>query len=153
MLLPAVPVLDRVQDRPAVLPRAQERRPAAGDPVGDHRDHRPRRGLRGQPSFSYDAGTAAGVIAGALTESATIGTASDAIGRLGLPPADAAAIINHIPVAFAVTYLIGVVGAAWFLAQIGPGIMGINLEEECRRYEQEMGGGFVTGATARRDIE
>ena len=39
--------------------------------------------------FSYDAGTAAGVIAGALTESATIGTASDAIGRLGLSPADA----------------------------------------------------------------
>ncbi len=103
--------------------------------------------------FSYDAGTAAGVIAGALTESATIGTASDAIGRLGLPPADAAALINRIPVAFAVTYLIGVVGAAWFLAQIGPRIMGINLEEECRRYEQEMGGGFVTVATARRDIE
>ena len=25
---------------------------------------------------------------------------------------------NNIPVAFAVTYLIGVVGAAWFLAQI-----------------------------------
>ncbi len=101
--------------------------------------------------FSYDAGTAAGVIAGALTESATIGTASDAIGRLGLPPADAAALINRIPVAFAVTYLIGVVGAAWFLAQIGPRIMGVNLEEECRRYEQEMGGGFVTLTTARRD--
>ena len=39
--------------------------------------------------FAYDAGTAAGVIAGALTESATIGTASDAIARLGLPEADA----------------------------------------------------------------
>ncbi len=103
--------------------------------------------------FGYDAGTAAGVIAGALTESATIGTASDAIGRLGLSPADAAALVNHIPVAFAVTYLIGVVGAAWFLAQIGPRIMGVNLEEECRRYEQEMGGGFVTVTTARRDIE
>ena len=70
--------------------------------------------------FSYDAGTAAGVIAGALTESATIGTASDAIARLGLPAADAAAMINRIPVAFAVTYLIGVVGAAWFLAQLAP---------------------------------
>ena len=103
--------------------------------------------------FSYDAGTAAGVIAGALTESATIGTASDAIGRLGLSPADASALVNHIPVAFAVTYLIGVVGAAWFLAQIGPRIMGVNLEEECRRYEQEMGGGFVTVTTARRDVE
>ena len=103
--------------------------------------------------FSYDAGTAAGVIAGALTESATIGTASDAIGRLGRSPADASALVNHIPVAFAVTYLIGVIGAAWFLAQIGPRIMGVNLEEECRRYEQEMGGGFVTVTTARRDVE
>src|SRR3954469_12864369 len=69
--------------------------------------------------FGYDAGTAAGVVAGSLTESATIGTASDAIGRIGLSPAAAAALVNHIPVAFAVTYLIGVVGAAWFLAQIG----------------------------------
>src|SRR5688572_8614144 len=90
--------------------------------------------------FGYDAGTAAGVIAGALTESATIGTASDAIERLGLPEADAASMINRIPVAFAVTYLIGVVGAAWFLAQLAPRLLGVNLEEECRRYEREMQG-------------
>ena len=88
--------------------------------------------------FAYDAGTAAGVIAGALTESATIGTASDAIARLGLPEADTIAMTNRIPVAFAVTYLIGVVGAAWFLAQLAPRIMGVDLEEECRRYEQQM---------------
>ena len=99
--------------------------------------------------FGYDAGTAAGVIAGALTESATIGTASDAITRLGLTEADAAAMINRIPVAFAVTYLIGVVAAAWFLAQLAPRLMGINLEEECRRYEREMLGQADTGASKR----
>jgi putative transport protein len=103
--------------------------------------------------FGYDAGTAAGVIAGALTESATIGTASDAIARLGLPAADAAAITNRIPVAFAVTYLVGVVGAAWFLAQLAPRLMGINLEEECRKYEQEMQGGHGTASPARRHVE
>jgi putative transport protein len=103
--------------------------------------------------FAYDAGTAAGVIAGALTESATIGTASDAIARLGLPETEATAMINRIPVAFAVTYLIGVVGAAWFLAQLAPRLMGINLEEECRRYEQEMQGGRQAESAARRDIE
>jgi putative transport protein len=103
--------------------------------------------------FAYDAGTAAGVIAGALTESATIGTASDAIARLGLPETEAAAMINRIPVAFAVTYLIGVVGAAWFLAQLAPRLMGINLEEECRRYEQAMQGGAAAQSAARRDIE
>jgi putative transport protein len=103
--------------------------------------------------LDYDAGTAAGVIAGSLTESATIGTATDAITRLGLPSADAVAMTNRIPVAFAVTYLIGVVGAAWFLAQIAPRIMGINLEEECRRYEREMRGGAAAASTAPRDIE
>ncbi len=103
--------------------------------------------------FGYDAGTAAGVIAGALTESATIGTASDAIARLGLSDAETAAITNRIPIAFAVTYLIGVVGAAWFLAQIAPRIMGINLEEECRRYEQELHAGHGPGTAARRDFE
>ncbi len=103
--------------------------------------------------FHYDAGTAAGVIAGSLTESATIGTASDAIARLRLADADALAMTNRIPVAFAVTYLIGVVGAAWFLAQLAPRIMGIDLAEECRRYEQQMRGGATIPSTARRDIE
>ena len=103
--------------------------------------------------LAYDAGTAAGVIAGALTESATIGTASDAIARLGLPDAEAQALTNRIPVAFAVTYLIGVIGAAWFLSQLAPRIMGVDLEEECRRYEQQMQGGGGAGSTARRDIE
>jgi putative transport protein len=103
--------------------------------------------------FAYDVGTAAGVIAGALTESATIGTASDAIARLGLPDNETAALTNRIPVAFAVTYLIGVVGAAWFLAQLAPRLMGINLAEECRRYELEMQGGRPAESAARREIE
>jgi putative transport protein len=102
--------------------------------------------------FRYDAGTAAGVIAGALTESATIGTASDAIARLGMSDAETAAMTNRIPIAFAVTYLIGVVGAAWFLAQLAPRIMGVNLEEECRRYEQDLGG-HGPGTAARREFE
>jgi len=103
--------------------------------------------------LGYDAGTAAGVVAGALTESATIGTASDAIARLGLPEADQAAMTNRIPVAFAVTYLVGVVGAAWFLAQMAPRLMGINLEEECRRYEQELQDQHGPRSGARRDVE
>ena len=57
---------------------------------------------------------------------------SHAIAKLNLPEADRLAMANRIPVAFAVTYLVGVVGAAWFLAQLAPRLMGINLEEECR---------------------
>jgi putative transport protein len=103
--------------------------------------------------FAYDAGTAAGVIAGSLTQSATIGTASDAIARLGLPPAETAAMANRIPVAFAVTYLIGVVGGAWFLAQVAPRLMGVNLAEECHRYEHELRGGAAVDSVSRRDVE
>jgi putative transport protein len=103
--------------------------------------------------FAYDGGTAAGVIAGALTESATIGTASDAINRSGLSEAVATDMINRIPVAFAVTYLIGVVGAAWFLAQVAPRIMGVDLAEECRRYEEELRGGAGGESVSRRTVE
>ena len=63
------------------------------------------------------------MIAGSLTESATIGTAGDAISRLAMSDGARTAMTNNIPVAFAVTYLIGVVGAAWFLAQIAPRLM------------------------------
>jgi putative transport protein len=101
--------------------------------------------------FTYDAGTAAGVIAGSLTESATIGTASDAIARLGVPGAEA--MTNRIAVSFAVTYLIGVVGVAWFLAQLAPRIMGVDLAEECRRYERELLGSRRPASSARRDVE
>jgi putative transport protein len=104
-------------------------------------------------ALDYDAGTAAGLIAGALTESATIGTASDAIARLRLPGDVEAALVNQIPVAFAVTYLIGVLGAAAFLAQVAPRLMGIDLKEACRRYERSLQDGQVTVAGARRDIE
>lgn len=102
--------------------------------------------------LGYDPGTAAGVIAGSMTQSAAIGTASDAIARLPLPPADIAAMTNHVAVAYAVTYLIGVVGTAWFLAQLAPRLLRIDLAEECRRYELQMGARTVA-TTARREIE
>ena len=49
-VLSAVPVLDRVQDRTAVLSRTQERRPAAGGAFGDRRDDRADCRLRRQPA-------------------------------------------------------------------------------------------------------
>ena len=92
-------------------------------------------------AFNYDPGTAGGVIAGSLTESATIGTTGDAISRLEIGDAARTVMANNIPVAFAVTYLIGVVGAAWFLAQIAPRLMGVDLAKACAEYEAQMGGG------------
>ncbi|HEX6898580.1 MAG TPA: aspartate-alanine antiporter [Thermoanaerobaculia bacterium] len=103
--------------------------------------------------LGYDPGTAAGVIAGSMTQSAAIGTASDAIARLPLPPAEITAMTNRVAIAYAVTYLIGVVGTAWFLAQLAPRLLRIDLAEECRRYEEKMQGVRETSSTARREIE
>ena len=103
--------------------------------------------------FGYDAGTAAGLVAGALTESATIGTAMDAIARLDLSEAERTALSNNIPVAFAVTYLVGVTVAAWVLSQLAPKLMRVDLAEECRKLEEQMQGGTVAQASARREFE
>ena len=103
--------------------------------------------------FGYDAGTAAGLVSGALTESATIGTAMDAISRLDLAEAERTALNNQIPVAFAVTYLVGVIGAAWVLSQLAPKLMRVDLAEECRKLEEQMQGGAVNTASVRREFE
>jgi putative transport protein len=104
-------------------------------------------------AFGYDAGTAAGLVAGSLTESATIGTAMDAIARLPAPEAARVALANNIPVAFAVTYLVGVTGAAWFLSQLAPRIMRVDLAEECRKLEEGTQGGAASQTSTRRAVE
>lgn len=78
--------------------------------------------------LSYDIGTAAGLLAGAFSESTVIGTAGEAIQRLPLPEAERTALINNIPVAYAVTYLVGTASLVWFLPKIGPKLMGVDLK-------------------------
>ena len=68
----------------------------------------------------YDMGTTAGLLAGAFTESTVIGTASDAINRLSLSAAEKTNLINNIPVAYAVTYLIGTGFVVWFYLTLVP---------------------------------
>jgi len=75
--------------------------------------------------LGYDVGTAAGLLAGAFTESTVIGTAGDAINRLDIPAAEKARLINNIPVAYAVTYLIGTAFVVWFLSTIGPRLINV----------------------------
>ena len=96
--------------------------------------------------LGYDIGTASGLLAGAFTESTVIGTASDAINRLDLAAADKTSLINNIPVAYAVTYLIGTGFVVWFLPNIGPKLMGINLKEEARKLQAQISGSEKGGA-------
>lgn len=101
----------------------------------------------------YDVGFAAGLYAGATTISASIGLATDAINTSGLD--NASQMLSQIPVAYAVTYLFGTVGTGAILAYLGPTMLGVDLEEECRRYEAEHNAGAPEGGmqTAWRQLQ
>lgn len=90
--------------------------------------------------LNYDMGTAAGLLAGAFSESTVIGTAGEAIQRLDLPQAERTALVNNIPVAYAVTYLIGTTALVWFLPKIGPKLMGIDLRQAAAARRNETAG-------------
>jgi putative transport protein len=91
--------------------------------------------------LGYDIGTAAGLLAGAFTESTVIGTASDAINRLAISAEEKAHLLNNIPVAYAVTYLVGTTAVVWFLPNVGPKLMGINLKDEAKKMQAQVSGG------------
>ena len=107
--------------------------------------------------LGYDMGTAAGLLAGAFSESTVIGTAGEAINRLAIPTEEKTRLINNIPIAYAVTYLIGTAGLVWFLPVIGPKLMGVNLKEEGRRARAKTVGAAelepgITSAARRYDV-
>jgi putative transport protein len=91
--------------------------------------------------LGYDCGTAAGLLAGAFTESTVIGTAGDTIGRLALPEDEKTRLLNNIPVAYAVSYLVGTGFVVWFLSHLAPRLLRVDLAAESRRLEQEVAGG------------
>src|SRR5216110_29565 len=64
----------------------------------------------------YDLGYSAGLYAGSQTISASMGLATDEINRLGLPADQSKALLDGIPIAYAVTYIFGTVGSAIVLA-------------------------------------
>jgi putative transport protein len=88
----------------------------------------------------YNPGLAAGLLSGAATISAVLGVATDTIKTLGVSPEQAKAWTDVMPVAYAVTYLFGTAGSAWFLASVGPRLLRIDLAKECKAYEDAMGG-------------
>jgi putative transport protein len=90
--------------------------------------------------LGYDIGTTAGMLAGAFTESTVIGTAGDAIQRLSISPEQKTMLINNIPVAYAVTYLVGTAFIVWFIPNIGPKLMRVNLKEEGKKLQAKISG-------------
>jgi len=89
--------------------------------------------------LNLDAGLAAGMLSGALTESPAIGTASEAIQSLPLPQAERDRLVGHIAVADAVCYLFGTFGLIVFVSQVAPRLLRIDLKAEAMRVEKELG--------------
>jgi putative transport protein len=89
--------------------------------------------------MKYDCGTAAGLMAGAFTESTVIGTAGDTIGRLPLPPEERSRLLNNIPVAYAVSYLVGTGFVVFFLSSLAPRLLKVDLKAESRKLEAQLG--------------
>lgn len=89
--------------------------------------------------LGLDAGFAAGLLSGALTQSAAMGTATEAIGALPLPEVERASLVAHVAVADAVCYLFGAVGAIWFCSIAGPKLLGVDIEAEAKKLEKSLG--------------
>ncbi|WP_288333199.1 aspartate-alanine antiporter [uncultured Cloacibacillus sp.] len=85
-------------------------------------------------------GFGAGLLAGSATESLMIGVATDTIAKLGLGPALTAQYVNDVPIAYAISYLFGTIGAIWITAYLGPILLGVkDIRAEARALESKLG--------------
>lgn len=91
--------------------------------------------------MGYNAGEAAGLLAGSQTISAVIGVADDTIRGLNISDADKQSYINIIPVAYAVTYIFSTAGSAWVVSSLGPKMLGglDKVRAACKELEAKMG--------------
>ena len=86
-----------------------------------------------------DAGFAAGLLSGALTQSPAMGTATEAISSLGLPDAVRDQLVAHVAIADAICYVFGAIGAIWFCSAVAPRLLGVDLKAESLALEKSLG--------------
>ncbi|MBO9588817.1 aspartate-alanine antiporter [Devosia sp.] len=87
--------------------------------------------------FGLDKGMAAGLAAGGMTQSAIIGTAGDAISRLGLAADEAQRLQANVAIGYAVTYIFGSLGAIIVCVNILPRFMGKGIADDAIKAEAE----------------
>ncbi|UQR61140.1 transporter [Bradyrhizobium sp. C-145] len=92
-------------------------------------------------AFKLDTGTAAGLTAGALTQSSVIGTASGALAQLGLSGDVLKQQEANIAAGYAVTYVLGYILTLLFVPFVAPRLMRIDLKAEAKKLEAELAGG------------
>lgn len=81
-------------------------------------------------AFKIGPGIAAGVISGALTQSATVASSLQTIGSLPVSQSIRATYEAQLPVAYALTYVFGTLGVIIFLRDLAPKILGISIAEQ-----------------------
>jgi aspartate-alanine antiporter len=91
--------------------------------------------------FGLDRGMAAGLAAGGLTQSAIIGTAGDAITRLGLSAELTKTMQTNVAVGYAVCYIFGSLGPIIMVTWFFPLIMKWNVRQEAVKLAKALSGG------------
>ena len=81
-------------------------------------------------AFKIGPGIAAGVISGALTQSATVASSLQTIGSLPVSQSVRATYEAQLPVAYALTYVFGTLGVIIFLRDLALKILGISIAEQ-----------------------
>ncbi|CAN7324324.1 aspartate-alanine antiporter [Rhizobium sp. LjRoot98] len=89
--------------------------------------------------FHFDVGTASGLFAGAATESAVVGTASEAIARLAISTPEIEQLQANIATAYSLTYLFGLIAIVVFTTQIAPLLLKIDLRKEAQELARKLG--------------
>jgi putative transport protein len=90
-------------------------------------------------ALQLDPGFAAGMLSGALSQSAAMGTATDAINGLSVDEAQRALFVSHVAVGDAVCYIFGYAGVITFCTLIVPALLKIDLKTESLKLEQALG--------------
>lgn len=95
--------------------------------------------------FAYalhlDPGTAAGLGAGALTQSSMIGTAMGALAQLGLSAETFSQMQANVAAGYAVTYVSGYILVLLFVPLVAPLLMGVDLADEAAKLEASLSKG------------
>jgi aspartate-alanine antiporter len=91
--------------------------------------------------FGLDRGMAAGLAAGGLTQSAILGTAGDAIAKLGLSPGLIKTMQTNVAVGYAVCYIFGSLGPIIMVTWLFPAIMKWDIRQEAVKLAKTMSGG------------
>jgi len=91
--------------------------------------------------FGLDRGTAAGLAAGGLTQSAIIGTAGGAISKLDVAADLKQVMETNVAVGYAITYIFGSLGPIIMVTWFFPVVMRWNIRDEAIKLAKKMSGG------------